>query len=266
MKAKEYYLGIGQHVNERLSNQEFSINDYQIMVAIRLQADGERRQVRIDVFKDEKQKDLVLQDDIYYFFFNRSLLEDSLVQSLFESRDTDEYQLTLTREEGSYLGQMAHIIDQYQKNEDSDLGAHFVANMVSQVIMITKLALERPPYEADKTESGDRKNMLASRFMKLVSERHKNNKRVVFYAEKLSVGVRTLANATNEVLGYTPKELIDQATVKEGKRLLSETQRSVKDISFELGFDEENNFSSFFKKMAKITPTQYRKDKNPPKK
>ena len=58
--------------------------------------------------------------------------------------------------------------------------------------------------------------------------------------------------------GLTAKQTISKRIVIEAKYLLSSTTLSVKEIAYELGFEDANYFISFFKKEQQTTPTQYR--------
>ena len=44
----------------------------------------------------------------------------------------------------------------------------------------------------------------------------------------------------------------------EAKRILAHTTESVKEIGYDLGFDEPTNFIKYFKKHSKFTPTEFR--------
>ena len=78
------------------------------------------------------------------------------------------------------------------------------------------------------------------------------------YARQIHVSEKRLTQATAQILGRTPKQLIDDRVMLEAKRLLVHSERAIKDISFELGFDEPTNFIKYFRKHSKITPTEFR--------
>jgi AraC family transcriptional regulator, transcriptional activator of pobA len=46
--------------------------------------------------------------------------------------------------------------------------------------------------------------------------------------------------------------------VLEAKRILAHTTESVKEIGYDLGFEEPTNFIKYFKKHSKLTPTEFR--------
>lgn len=97
-------------------------------------------------------------------------------------------------------------------------------------------------------------------FNSLLEKHFRKEKGIVFYAEKLSVSAKVLTNATQHMLGKTPKQLIDERVLLEAKRLLVHSNNPVKTIGFFLGFDEPTNFNKFFKKHSGQTPAAFRVD------
>jgi AraC-like DNA-binding protein len=68
-----------------------------------------------------------------------------------------------------------------------------------------------------------------------------------------------LNTVSKTVVHQTAKAFIDSFVILEAKRLLVATTLSVKEISYECGFDEPTNFLKYFKKHTNLTPTQFRK-------
>jgi AraC-like DNA-binding protein len=96
-------------------------------------------------------------------------------------------------------------------------------------------------------------------FRNLLEENFKNLKSVSEYASILHISNKTLSNATIQILGKTPKELIDERILLEIKRLLIHTNSTIKEIGFELGFFEPTNFIKYFHKHEQITPIEFRR-------
>ncbi|MEN9701160.1 MAG: hypothetical protein RIR55_475, partial [Bacteroidota bacterium] len=74
----------------------------------------------------------------------------------------------------------------------------------------------------------------------------------------MAVSEKKLNKSTLKVLGKSPKVLIDERVVLEAKRLLAHTTSSIKEIGFELGFDEPTNFIKYFRKHVASTPIDFR--------
>ena len=78
------------------------------------------------------------------------------------------------------------------------------------------------------------------------------------YANELNISIKALAKATKTYFNRTITELISERIIIEAKRELYLTNKTVKEIAYGLGYDDEYYFSRFFKKNASISPQMYR--------
>jgi AraC-like DNA-binding protein len=95
-------------------------------------------------------------------------------------------------------------------------------------------------------------------FKDLLETGYKTQKQVNYYAKEIILTEKRLNQATSRVLGKTPKEIIDDRIMLEAKRILAHTTETVKEIGFDLGFEEPTNFIKYFKKHSTVTPTEFR--------
>ena len=95
-------------------------------------------------------------------------------------------------------------------------------------------------------------------FKDLLENQFRKQKLVNNYAEQLHVTEKRLNQATSKVLDKSPKQIIDERIMLEAKRLLAHTNESVKEIGFELAFDEPTNFIKYFRKHHHSTPVEFR--------
>lgn len=92
-----------------------------------------------------------------------------------------------------------------------------------------------------------------------VEDKFKTIKSVARFAGLMVVSEKKLNKATATTLGKSPKELIDERIILEAKRMLVHTNSSIKEIGFDLGFDEPTNFIKYFRKHEAKTPVAFRK-------
>ncbi|GAA4773294.1 MULTISPECIES: AraC family transcriptional regulator [Flavobacterium] len=78
------------------------------------------------------------------------------------------------------------------------------------------------------------------------------------YAEALNISQKALAKITKTHFNKTLTQLISERIIIEAKRELYLTDKSVKTIAYELGYDDEYYFSRFFKTNADVSPQMYR--------
>ena len=78
------------------------------------------------------------------------------------------------------------------------------------------------------------------------------------YAELLHLTPKALGRLTKKHLLKTPSDLIQERIIIEAKRDLYLTDKAVKQIAWELGFEDEYYFSRLFKHSADVSPMMYR--------
>lgn len=78
------------------------------------------------------------------------------------------------------------------------------------------------------------------------------------YADMLNISPKALAKITKTHFNKTVTDLISERIVIEAKRELYLTNKSVKEIAHDLGYDDEYYFSRFFKNNADVSPQMYR--------
>lgn len=95
-------------------------------------------------------------------------------------------------------------------------------------------------------------------FKELLEKNYQNEKSVNKYAADLNISEKQLHKATKTILDKTPKQIIDERVLLEAKRLLAHSSESVKEIAYELGYDEPTNFNKYFRKHNGSTPAEFR--------
>lgn len=111
------------------------------------------------------------------------------------------------------------------------------------------------PIESDVDNSGD--NLIRS-FKKEVEHHYKKEHSTTFYANTLFISPDHLNRTVKAKIGKTAKDYIQARLITEAKRLLYFTDLTHKEIAYELGFNEPANFSAFFKKHTKVSPTHFK--------
>lgn len=99
---------------------------------------------------------------------------------------------------------------------------------------------------------------LLREFNMLVESHFKTEHSVGFYAEALFKSPKTLSN-TFAKLNTSPLLIIHERIVLEAKRLLTYSDKSAKEIAYELGFDDASHLSRLFKKHTQLSPSEFKK-------
>jgi AraC-like DNA-binding protein len=96
------------------------------------------------------------------------------------------------------------------------------------------------------------------RFIHLLDTYHSKEHGVTFYADQLSIHPNYLNSLVKKHTGMSTKEIIQNRLLLETKYLLHSTTLSIKEISNQAGFSDPNYFATFFKRLEKISPANYR--------
>lgn len=79
------------------------------------------------------------------------------------------------------------------------------------------------------------------------------------YARMMNISYKHLNEICKSITDSTAKAVIDNFITLEMKRHLAISSASVKELTYQLGFDEPSNFVKFFKKHTRLSPSQFRK-------
>jgi AraC-like DNA-binding protein len=99
---------------------------------------------------------------------------------------------------------------------------------------------------------------LLQTFNELIESNFTRHRNVQFYADALNTHPNNLNYLVKKATGLTAKQTITNRLIIEAKYLLVSTSLTVKEIAYELGFEDANYFISFFKKDQHATPLLYR--------
>jgi len=82
---------------------------------------------------------------------------------------------------------------------------------------------------------------------------------VQYFANKLNVTPNYLSDTIRHHSGKPALSLIHDFIIEEAKKQLINTNYTVSEISYQLGFEYPNYFSRLFKRKTNFSPSEYRK-------
>ena len=95
-------------------------------------------------------------------------------------------------------------------------------------------------------------------FNVLVEEQFKNLKHVSDYASLMNRSPKTLTNVFSQHASKSPLQVIHDRIILEARRMLIFTDKSAKEIAWELGYEDPSQFSRFFKNNTNLSIQQFR--------
>lgn len=103
-----------------------------------------------------------------------------------------------------------------------------------------------------------RNQTIFDRFIQLVNLHAQREHQIAFYADKMCLTNRYLGTIIRETSGVTAKEWIDRAIMTRIKVELRHTEKTIAQISDELNFPNPSFFNKYFKRLAGMSPTEFR--------
>lgn len=170
-------------------------------------------------------------------------------EHLFISLDTDAQQR---------LKLLHDVFIEEFKTSDSIQNDMLLMLLKRLIIFVTRLA--RSEHVPDQ-KLQDEKFHIVRKFNLLVEAHHRSEHSVSYYAERLNKSPKTLANLFAIYNHKTPLQIIQERIIVEARRMLSYTDKSVKQITYELGFEDTAYFSNFFKRHTSLSPLEFRNSK-----
>ncbi|MEM6523146.1 MAG: helix-turn-helix transcriptional regulator [Bacteroidota bacterium] len=145
------------------------------------------------------------------------------------------------------------FLDEF-KTKDNIQGEMLRMLLKRLIIKTTRLAKS----QLITKELNDTQIDVIRKFNVLVDIHYKSKRHVSDYAELLFKSPKTLSNLFAKYGQRTPLQIIHERLVVEAKRLLLYTDKTAKEIAYELGFDEVASFHKMFKKVVSQSPQQFK--------
>ena len=128
-----------------------------------------------------------------------------------------------------------------------------------KILLITASRLKAEQQSVESNFVSDNKEPFILQNLKNYIELHFKTKHSASdYSDLLNISSKALAKITKKHFNKTLTDIISERIIIEAKRELYLTNKAVKEIAFELGYDDEHYFSRFFKNNADVSPQMYR--------
>jgi len=95
-------------------------------------------------------------------------------------------------------------------------------------------------------------------FSFLVEVHYKTKHSVAEYADLMNKPAKSLTNLFANHIEKTPLQIIQDRIFLEAKRILLNSNKSIKETAYELGFEDIQSFSRFFKNKQGVSPKEFR--------
>ena len=113
--------------------------------------------------------------------------------------------------------------------------------------------------EQSSARKQTRSDVIFARFINLLQENFRKERRVGWYAKQLEITAKYLSEVVKNVSKRTPNEWIDSYVVLEIRVLLKNSPKTIKEITEELNFPNQSFLGKYFKEHVGVSPSEYRK-------
>jgi len=148
---------------------------------------------------------------------------------------------------------LENLIEEFQQQETAQYDM-LQAYLKQFIILSARIKKE------DYTIKDDKETKLFKDFSTLVDLNFKKEHSVTYYGERLGLSPKSITKHFQKIGTITPSEYIKNRIILESKRQLIYSDDSVKQIAYDLGFNDPAYFTRFFTKSATISPLQFKKD------
>jgi len=154
--------------------------------------------------------------------------------------------------------EMTDLVVKMQKEFDNYylLRAEILRGLLN--VFMIYLTRQYKPVVTNVVRTGNR--ALVNKFFSLLEQKYMEYKLVAEYADELSVTPNHLNEMVKKVSGFPASHHIRQRVVLEAKRQATYSGFSMKEIAYNLGFDDIAHFSKFFKNFSGRSFTDYKKE------
>lgn len=125
------------------------------------------------------------------------------------------------------------------------------------LITASRLKTQQQPGAAAAVKD-NKEPFILQKLKDAIEENFKTKHSPADYAGMLHISPKALAKITKTHFNKTLSSLINERIIIEAKRELYMTNKTVKEIAWELGYEDEYYFSRFFKVNADVSPQLYR--------
>lgn len=171
------------------------------------------------------------------------------------------YNPPLLKLEGDAINDFEMLITKMQfEMQNESLAQYEILISYLKIFLITasRLKTEQQEIVNEHSELEGHKSFILQDLKDHIEKNFRAKHAPAEYAQLLNITPKALSKLTKEHFDKTLTELISERIIIEAKRELYLTSKTIKEIAYELGYEDEHYFSRFFKNKVSISPKIYR--------
>jgi AraC-like DNA-binding protein/mannose-6-phosphate isomerase-like protein (cupin superfamily) len=146
-----------------------------------------------------------------------------------------------------------------KERDNTEIGSEFLNHlMVLELFVLISRALKMEWENSIKDKSPKLKELIHIS-VKYINNNFERDISLGDIARFIFLSASYFTRAFKEEMGMSPINYLLKVRVERSKELLADTSLKISDIALSVGFSNQQRFNEIFKKYAKLTPLQYRK-------
>jgi AraC-like DNA-binding protein len=189
----------------------------------------------------------------FVLLFSRSfLVQNKALNSLFLNRnDFDKFPKLPKKAFEEILNYLDKIQEELSGDQD------YQDRTIPFILELILINIQRNISFNVKTNSSQEAQLLAE-FKTLINQNFSTQQSLEYYTENLHVSVKKLNAVCKIELNKSAREMVQERILLEASRLLFHSSLSIKEIAFNLGYEDPSYFNRFFKQKTGKTPLLFR--------
>jgi AraC family transcriptional activator of pobA len=163
--------------------------------------------------------------------------------------------LALIKETYSIISEAVSLCLKFSERKGDELYHSLLKDSCNAVVALVVSQYTRQTKSADKFS---RFEIVTKAFKVNLESNYAKLKRPTAYAKRLNISTPYMNECVKSTSGYSVSHHIQQRIILEAKRLLYHSDKSVKEIATELGYDDYPYFSRLFTKVTGMTALEFR--------
>lgn len=131
---------------------------------------------------------------------------------------------------------------------------------IQSLLYLTLAEIQRLLPPQTKEHIPTNRLLMYKKFVEVLENNYNKNLKIKEYADRLHITPKTLSRLIHEVTNHNFTDVVQHRVILEAKRMLQFSNLSISQIADDLGYDDASYFSRCFKKIANMTPLEFRQN------
>lgn len=185
-----------------------------------------------------------------------AMLVEKKYKNVFEAQFSTQKPITLEDITLERISETSRLLDSIVQAKETIFTNNIIHNLANVFIGI--IAEQYAEQQTTVEQNQSRSAQIVNQFRKLLSENFKTIKSPAQYAKLLNYSLSHLNESVKNITDFPVSYWIHQQVVLEAKRLLYYTDLDIKEIAFNLGYEDHTYFSRLFSKVVGAPPGTFR--------